>query len=301
MNAIEIRGLTKNFGQKQALKGLDMTVPAGAIYGFIGENGSGKSTTEKLICGLLVPSGGTIKLYGRDYTDADVRAKISVLIEAPGCFPNVSVWNNMLIQAANLGIQNPKEEISKVLKMVRMEGAAGNKYKNCSLGMKQRIGIAMALLGHPTLLVLDEPINGLDADGMRIMREVLADITRNDQCTVVISSHILGELEKIATHYGIVRGGKMIKEMTAEELDAGCRTYTALQTRDRNRTKALLSCKYSRVEEDESGYIRVYDAVRPEEIVTYLYENGIVVGEIKTDKIGLEEYYIDLMQEKEGR
>lgn len=301
MNAIEIKGLTKNFGQKQALKGLDMTVPAGAIYGFIGENGSGKSTTEKLICGLLVPSGGTIKLYGRDYTDADVRAKIGVLIEAPGCFPNVSVWNNMLIQAANLDIKNPKEEISKVLKMVRMEGAAGNKYKNCSLGMKQRIGIAMALLGHPTLLVLDEPINGLDADGMRIMREVLVDITKNHQCTIVISSHILGELEKIATHYGIVRGGKMIKEMTAEELDAGCRTYAALQTRDRERAKALLDCKYSRVKEDESGYIRVYDAVRPEEIVKYLYENGILVSEIKTDKIGLEEYYIDLMQEKEGR
>lgn len=301
MNAIEIRNLTKNFGEKQALTGLNMTVPAGAIYGFIGENGSGKSTTEKLICGLLVPSGGTIKLYGRDYTDADVRAKIGMLIEAPGCFPNVSVWNNMLIQAANLGIKNPKEEISKVLKMVRMEGAAGNKYKNCSLGMKQRIGIAMALIGHPALLVLDEPINGLDADGMRIMREVLVDITKNYQCTVVISSHILGELEKIATHYGIVRSGKMIKEMTAQELDAGCRTYTALQTRDRNRSKALLSCKYSRVEEDESGYIRVYDTVNPEEIVTYLYENGILVSEIKTDKIGLEEYYIDLMKEKEGR
>lgn len=301
MNAIEIKGLTKNFGQKQALKGLNMTVPAGAIYGFIGENGSGKSTTEKLICGLLVPSGGSIKLYDRDYTDEDVRAKIGVLIEAPGCFPNISVWNNMMIQAANLGINNPKKEISKVLKMVRMEGAAGNKYKNCSLGMKQRIGIAMALLGNPTLLVLDEPINGLDADGMRIMREVLVDITKNYQCTVVISSHILGELEKIATHYGIVKGGKMIKEMTAAELDAGCRTYTALQAKDMNRTKALLSCKYSRVEENESGYIRVYDAVRPEEIVTHLYENGILVSEIKTDKIGLEEYYIDLMQEKEGR
>lgn len=301
MNAIEIKGLTKNFGQKQALKGLDMTVPAGSIYGFIGENGSGKSTTEKLICGLLVPSGGTIKLYGRDYTDADVRAKIGVLIEAPGCFPNISVWDNMMIQAANLSIKNPRAEISKVLKMVRMEGAAGNKYKNCSLGMKQRIGIAMVLLGHPTLLVLDEPINGLDADGMRIMREVLVDITADHQCTVVISSHILSELEKIATHYGIVRGGKMVKEMTAAELDAGCRTYTALQTRDMGRTKALLGCKYSRVEEDESGYIRVYDAVSPEEIVTHLYENGILVSEIKTDKIGLEEYYMDLMKEKEGR
>ena len=207
----------------------------------------------------------------------------------------------MMLQAANLSIPNPREEIRKVLKMVRMEGAAGNKYKNCSLGMKQRIGIAMALLGHPTLLVLDEPINGLDADGMRIMREVLVDITRNYQCTVVVSSHILGELEKIATHYGIVRGGKMIKEMTAKELDAGCRTYVALRTGEMNRTKALLSCRYSRVEEDESGQIRVYDAGTPEEIVTYLYEGGILVSEIKTDKIGLEEYYIDLMKEKEGR
>ena len=160
MNAIEIRNLSKSFRGLYAVDHLNMTVPVGSIYGFIGENGSGKSTTEKLICGLLVPSGGSIKLYGRDYTDADVRAKIGVLIEAPGCFPDISVWNNMMIQAANLHLPNPKEEISKVLKMVCMEGAAGNKYKNCSLGMKQRIGIAMALLGDPALLILDEPING---------------------------------------------------------------------------------------------------------------------------------------------
>ena len=298
MNAIEIRGLTKKFGSKQALKGLDMTVPAGAIYGFIGENGSGKSTTEKLLCGLMPPSGGTIRLYGKDYIDADVRAKIGVLIEAPGCFPNMSVWGNMMLQAANLGIANAEEEVGKVLKLVRMEGAASNKFKNCSLGMKQRIGIAMALLGDPALLVLDEPTNGLDADGMRIMREVLSEITEKYQCTVLISSHILGELEKIATHYGIVRGGKMIREMTAAELEASCPTYIALQTREMNRTKTLLSCKYSRVEEDESGYIRVYDSAKPEDIVTHLYENGILVSEIRTAKIGLEEYYIDLMKER---
>lgn len=300
MNAIEIKNLTKSFGRKQALKGLNMTVPEGAIYGLIGENGSGKSTTEKLICGLLIPNGGSIRLFGRDYTDEDVRAGIGVLIETPGCFPNISVWNNMMIQAANLNIKNPRKEISKVLKMVRMEGSASNKYKNCSLGMKQRIGIAMALLGQPSLLVLDEPINGLDADGMRIMREVLVDITRNRHCTVVISSHILGELEKIATHYGIVRDGKMIKEMTAGELDQGCRTYIALQTDKMSRTKALLAGKYSKVEE-ENGYIRVYDAKMPEEIVAYLYDNGILVSEIKTDKIGLEEYYIDLMNEGRAR
>ncbi|MBQ9782923.1 MAG: ATP-binding cassette domain-containing protein [Clostridia bacterium] len=298
MNAIEIKGLTKNFGSKQALSGLNMTVPQGAIYGFIGENGSGKSTTEKIICGLIHPSGGTVRLYGKDYTDADVRARIGVLIEAPGCFPSYSVWNNMKLQAANLGMKNPDAEIIRVLKMVRMEGAASNKYKNCSLGMKQRIGIAMALLGNPTLLVLDEPINGLDADGMRIMREVLVDLA-NHGVTVVISSHILGELEKIATHYGIVRGGKMLCEMTADELEASCRTYVALQVGDMNRAKTLLGCKYSRVEEDEAGYLRVYDLTTPEDIVTYLYENGILVSELRTDKIGLEEYYMDLM--KEGR
>lgn len=297
MNTIEIKSLTKNFKEKQALCGLDMTVPMGSIYGFIGENGSGKSTTEKIICGLIHESGGTVKLFGKAHTDPDIRAKVGVLIEAPGCFPNMSVWNNMMLQAANLDISNAEQEVVKVLKLVRMEGAAGNKYKNCSLGMKQRIGIAMALLGNPALLVLDEPINGLDADGMRIMREVLTDISKSGT-TIVISSHILGELEKIATHYGIVRGGKMIKEMTAAELEAYCRTYVALQAKDMSRVKAILSCKYSRVEEDEAGYIRVYDAVSPEVIVSYLYENGIIITEIGTAKIGLEEYYIDLMEGK---
>ena len=237
-------------------------------------------------------------MYGRDYTDADVRAKIGVLIEAPGCFPDISVWNNMMIQAANLHLPNPKEEISKVLKMVRMEGAAGNKYKNCSLGMKQRIGIAMALLGEPELLILDEPLNGLDADGMRIMREVLTDITKSGRCTVVISSHLLGELEKIATHYGIVRGGKMIAEMTAGELEKSCRTYVAVTAKDMDAAKSILNRNYTRVEQDEAGYLRVYDPVKPEQVAAYLYENGVAVRELKTDKIGLEEYYIDLMDAK---
>lgn len=297
MNAIEIRNLSKNFGQKQALCGLNMTVPQGAIYGFIGENGSGKSTTEKLICGLLVPNGGTIKLFDRDYTDADVRAKIGVLIEQPGCFPNYSVWNNMMLQAANLSIPNAEEEVRKVLRIVRMEGSASNKYKNCSLGMKQRIGIAFALLGNPNLLVLDEPINGLDADGMRIMREVLIDVTKNYNCTVVVSSHVLGELEKIATHYGIVRGGKMIAEMKADELNANCRTYIALKADNAEFAQAFLERKYERLEKDENEYFRIYDHVTPEEVVNYLYKNNVIVTEIKTDKISLEEYYIDLMKE----
>lgn len=300
MNAIEIRGLSKSFRGLYAVDHLNMTVPVGAIYGFIGENGSGKSTTEKLICGHLVPDEGEIRLFGRDYTDPGVRVRVGALIENAGCFPNSSVWDNLMMQAINLGLADRSGEVRRVLEIVRMEDSANVKFKSCSLGMKQRIGIAMALLGDPALLILDEPINGLDVDGMRIIREVLVDLTETRQCSVVISSHVLGELEKVATHYGIVRGGRMIREMTAAELDAGCRTYVALQTAQMDRTRALLACRYARVEE-ENGFLRVYDAQTPEEIVTYLYGNGILVSEIRTDKIGLEEYYTDLMKEKEGR
>lgn len=300
MNAIEIQNLNKSFGSKQAVRDLTMTVPEGAIYGFIGENGSGKSTTEKILCGLLHENSGSIKLFGRDHTDPDVRARIGVLIEAPGCYPNLSVWNNMMLQAANLGLKKPEREIARVLKLVRMEGAASNKFKNCSLGMKQRIGIAFALLGSPKLLVLDEPINGLDADGMRIMREVLTDLTQNEGCTVLISSHILGELEKIATHYGILRKGRMLREMTAEELEADCRTYTALKSSDMAAAKRLLQSRYTRVETDEADDLRVYDLVPSAEIAAFLYENGVTVSELREDKISLEEYCIDLMHGKES-
>ncbi len=297
MNAIEIRNLTKTFGEKHAVNGLTMSVPEGAIYGFIGENGSGKSTTEKLICGLIQPSGGEIKLWGKDRNEQSVREKIGVLIEAPGCFPNYTVWNNMKLQAANLGIKNEDEEIRRVLRLVRMDGAASNKFKNCSLGMKQRIGIAFALLGDPKLLVLDEPINGLDADGMRIMREILTDLSRRGT-TVLISSHILGELEKIATHYGIIRGGKMLKEMTASELNADCPTYVALKTDEMQTAREILQRAFGRADMDQqSGEIRVYGAYA-EEVAKYLFGNfGIAVSEIRTAKISLEEYYIDLMRE----
>lgn len=213
MNAVEIRNLSKSFRGLYALDGLNMTVPVGAIYGFIGENGSGKSTTEKLICGHLVADSGEIRLFGKDHTDAGVRSRVGALIENAGCFLNSSVWDNLMMQAINLGLSDRAGEIQRVLKIVRMEDNARIKFKSCSLGMKQRIGIAMALLGDPALLILDEPINGLDADGMRIMREILVDITQTYGCTVLISSHILGELEKIATHYGIIRQGKMIMSL----------------------------------------------------------------------------------------
>ena len=297
MNAIEIRGLKKSFRGMNALNGLDMTVPVGAIYGFIGENGSGKSTTEKLICGHLVLNGGTIKLFGKDYTDAGIRVKVGALIENAGCFPGSSVYTNLMMQAINLGLENRDEEIKRVLKIVRMEEHTNLKFKKCSLGMKQRIGIAMALLGSPALLILDEPINGLDTDGMRIMREILVDITQNYNCTVLISSHILGELEKIATHYGIIRQGKMIQELSAEEMEARARIFVSLKTKDMQGALKVLKAKYENVR-IEDDCIRVYDEEDVEGIIKYLIEKGHIVNEIKKNKIGLEEYYIELMSQK---
>ena len=298
MNAIEIRNLSKSFRGMYAVDHLNMTVPVGAIYGFIGENGSGKSTTEKLICGHLVPEGGEIRLFGRDYTDPGVRVRVGALIENAGCFPGSSVYQNLKMQALNLNLPNPDEEIQRVLKIVRMEDNASIKFKSCSLGMKQRIGIAMALLGDPALLILDEPINGLDTDGMRIMREILVDITKNYGCTVLISSHLLGELEKIATHYGIIRQGRMIMEMSAAELEGRARVFVSLKTKDMSAAKAALKAKFGDVREEE-GYLRVYDVEEPETIVEHLMQNGHAVSEIRRNKIGLEEYYIELMSRKE--
>ena len=300
MNAIEIRNLSKSFRGMYAVDHLNMTVPQGAIYGFIGENGSGKSTTEKLICGHLVPDGGEIKLFGRDYRDAGVRVRVGALIENAGCFPGSSVYQNLMMQCINLGIGNADEEIRRVLEIVRMEDNANIKFKSCSLGMKQRIGIAMALLGDPALLILDEPINGLDTDGMRMMREILVDITKNYGRTVLISSHLLGELEKIATHYGIIRQGKMVMEMSAEEMDSRAQVFISLKTRDLQKAWFLLTKKYADVRR-EDGYIRIYNADDVEEIVSFLMENGHTPGEIKKNKIGLEEYYIELMTKQGGR
>ena len=298
MNAIEIRNLSKSFRGMYAVDHLNMTVPVGAIYGFIGENGSGKSTTEKLITGHLVPDGGEIKLFGKDYTDPGVRARVGALIENAGCFPDSSVYQNLMMQCINLGLENPDEEIMRVLKIVRMEDNASLKFKSCSLGMKQRIGIAMALLGDPALLILDEPINGLDTDGMRIMREILTEITKEYGCTVLISSHVLGELEKIATHYGVIRRGRIIMEISKEEMDNRARVFTSLKASDNEGAYKLLFGVYPDVRRD-GEYIRVYNVENTEEIVERLLGAGFDVVEIKKNKIGLEEYYVELMSGKE--
>ena len=296
MYAIEINNLKKSFKGMYALNGLNMRVPVGSIYGFIGENGSGKSTTEKLVCGLLVKDSGDIKLFGKDYTDPSVRVRVGALIENAGCFPSSSIYMNLKMQALNLGIKDIDGEIDRVLKIVRMSEHKNLKFKKCSLGMKQRVGIALSLLNNPLLLILDEPINGLDSDGMRIMREILVDITKNLGTTVLISSHVLGELEKIATHYGIIKRGKMIKEIDASLMDDRFKTYIIINTNDNIKALELLASRYKDVRID-GDLIYAYDIANKEELLKYLFDNDILISYVKDNKVGLEEYYVELMRE----
>jgi ABC-2 type transport system ATP-binding protein len=280
-----------------AVQNLNLHVPEGSIYGFIGENGSGKSTTEKLLCGLLVPTAGKIKLLGKPYTDAGVRSRLGVLIENPACFPNSTVYQNLMMQALNLDIKKPHQEVRRVLELVSLASASGRKFKECSLGMKQRIGVAQSLLGHPRMLILDEPINGLDADGMRIVRETLLDLNREEGITILISSHILGELSKIATHYGIIRRGTLIREVPASAMSEECRDFVFVKTNDDAKACAVLQGKYREVERKETG-IRVYDEQESANVSGYLYANRIAVEEVALKKVGLEEYYLQTMSNR---
>jgi ABC-2 type transport system ATP-binding protein len=301
MYARETAGLSKAFRNIYAVRDLDMKVPEGSIYGFIGENGSGKSTTEKLISGLLVPKNGEIRLYGRHYSDPGVRSRIGVLIENPACFPDSTVYQNFMMQALNLNVKNPKSEVERVLKLVSMAGAANRKFRHCSLGMKQRLGVAQSLLGRPRLMILDEPINGLDADGMRIVRETLIDLNREEGVTILISSHILGELSKIATHYGIIRNGTLIKEMQANEMSEECRDFVFIKTANDANALSVLQKNYREIEQKDDG-IRVYDETESTNVNSLMYANGIPVSEISFQKIGLEEYYLRVMsRNKEGK
>ena len=178
-----------------------------------------------------------------------------------------------------------------------MAGAAGRKFIKCSLGMKQRLGVAQSLLGRPRMLVLDKPINGLDADGMRIVRETLTGLNREEGVTILISSHILGELSKIATHYGIIRNGSLIKEMRACEMGEECRDFVFMKTGDDAKAVTVLSQKYAEIEQKDGG-IRIYDESESSYVGGLMYANGIPVNEIAFNKIGLEEYYLKIMSNK---
>lgn len=215
-------GLTKRFKRQTAVDHVSLHVKRGAIYGFIGRNGAGKTTFFKMISGLSTPTSGEISLFGYSGVERKkVLSRIGVLIEAPGLYPDMSAYDNLKLKCICVGI-NKNGYIESILKTVGLDTVGQKKVKNFSVGMKQRLGIGMALVGEPDLLALDEPINGLDPQGIAEVRDTILRLNHERNITIIISSHILEELSKIATNYGIIHEGRLIKELTSEELAVEC-------------------------------------------------------------------------------
>lgn len=297
MAVIQTMGLSKRYKDNWAVDHLDLRVEQGDIYGFIGRNGAGKSTTLKLLCGLAQPTQGEALIFGKPIRDSVARRRVGALIEQPGLYPDLSGRENLRLYATLLGLDSPARQVDEILETVGLSPKEKKPIKHYSMGMKQRLGVGLALLGGPDLLLLDEPINGLDPEGIREMRELLLRLNRERGLTLLISSHILGELSKIATRYGIIQQGRMVEQITAGELTQKCTDYLHLQANQPQKAAALLEreLRLSRWEMRPEGEIRIYEAVDTKAVGQILTQAGITVEEMGLHKQDLESYFLERM------
>lgn len=289
---VETRDLCKSFKHHRAVKHLDMKIKKGSIYGFIGRNGAGKSTTLKMICGLSKPSSGEILLFGGERTAFTYRS-IGALIEQAGLFPDLSAKENMCLKATGLGLSS-FQSVEDLLQLVGLAHTKHKPIKKFSVGMKQRLGIAMALLGNPDLLILDEPLNGLDPEGIKEMRDILLNLNQHHGITMIISSHMLGELEKIATCYGMIKDGELIEQISADELKEVCKSYLAIQVNDIAAACALLENELHindyKVQEQQK--IWIFEEQKSEEINSCFLQHGIIISQMYYQRQDLETYFL---------
>lgn len=290
---IETDNLTKRFmGGKVAADHVSMHVRKGEIYGFIGRNGAGKTTTMKVILGLLLPTEGSFKLFGSTNLE-EGRKRTGSLIEAPGLYKNCSAYENMKRFAILTGSSD--KEIKDLLDLVGLGNVGKRKAGKFSLGMKQRLGIAISLLGNPELLILDEPINGLDPAGIKELRDCFIKLNRERGVTILISSHLLGELDKIATTYGIINNGKLVEEISAEELKKRCSKNLNITVDDVS--KALKVLDEARIEGrreiHDNSIVLFGDIDKASEINEILVKSGVKVSQLGTNTQDMEQYFIE--------
>lgn len=289
---IETKNLSKKFKTKLAANNVNMHIEKGSIYGFIGKNGAGKTTVMKLILGLLRPSGGEITINGTDELNKE-RAKIGSLIEDPGIYKNCTAFENMKRYAILFNTSD--EEIKELLKLVDLDKTGKKVAGQFSLGMKQRLGIAISMLGHPEILILDEPINGLDPAGIKEVRDTIIRLNKEKGITFLISSHLLDELAKITTHYGIIRDGVLLEEISAKELMDRCVTNMKIVVDDPvGASKLLETKKLINKYEIKGKTIYLYDSLdHPELIVDALVRDEFKVYEISKNESAFENYFIE--------
>lgn len=294
---LQTNALCKTYKNFKALNGIAMHVPKGAIYGFVGKNGAGKTTLIRLICGLQEPSSGEYTLYGRKNTDKDIvesRRRMGAVVETPSVYLDMTAEDNLKQQFRILGLPS-FEGLHGILQLVGLENTGKKKAKNFSLGMRQRLGIAIALAGDPDFLVLDEPANGLDPQGIIEIRELILKLNREQQITVLISSHILDELSKLATHYGFIDNGCLVKELSADELEAACRKCVRMEVSD---TKALarvldgMGIDY-KITADQTA--DVYAKVNISRLTVALAKENCELTAVQERDESLESYYVSLV------
>lgn len=289
--------LCKNYKHFKALNNISMHVPKGAIYGFVGKNGAGKTTLIRLICGLQKPTAGNYTLYGTKNTDKgilEVQRRIGAVVETPSIYLDMTAEDNLKEQYLILGLPS-FEDIPELLKLVGLENTGKKKAKNFSLGMRQRLGIAIALAGNPDMLILDEPINGLDPQGIIEIRELILKLNYERQITVMISSHILDELSRLATHYGFIDNGVMVKEITAKQLESSCRKCMQLTVTDTSYLAHILDMMCLEYDVLSDTKANIYGEIPISELVLALAKDNCKVLSMHELDESLESYYINLI------
>ncbi len=287
--------LTKTYGSQTVVNNVSLSVEQGDIYGFVGKNGAGKTTFIRMVLGLTRPTSGTFSLFS-DMDISSARKRTGSLIESPALYTNMSALENIRMCCTILG--ENKNQAEEILKIVDLSDTGKKKAGNFSLGMKQRLGIGMALVGNPDFLILDEPINGLDPTGIAEVRELILHLKNDQGKTIFVSSHYLGELEKIATRYGIIAKGKLVEELTSEELSAKCGVQTLLKTDNPEKAAELVRnlLKTENVEIRKDGTVILSEPVENiGKLTNELFTNGIVVAGITTSDNNSEKYFIDRM------
>lgn len=291
--AVETRGLTKQYGDKAAVKDLHLKVEEGSIYGFIGRNGAGKSTTLKMVSGLASPTQGEVWLFGKPVSDPVVRRRLGVLIESAGLYPNMTARQNVIMKARCMGLAEEKS-VDEVLELTGLADTGKKQVKHFSMGMKQRLGVALALLGNPDLLILDEPINGLDPEGIKELRQLVLKLHEEGK-TILLSSHILGELSKIATHYGIIKDGELMEQITHSELEEKCQDYFQVEVADVRRALPVIQEAFPQVQTEvfDARTIRIYGLSDGAELNQKLAESQVPVYASGFHHMDLEEYFLE--------
>lgn len=289
-------GLTKQYGKNKAVNNVNIHIKQGDIYGLIGRNGAGKTTILKMISGLAAPSEGEFSIFGKSGKNATkVMNRIGTLIESPGIYRNLSAAQNLEIKCIAMGVRK-KGVVEELLKTVGLENVGKKKVGKFSLGMKQCLGIALALVGDTDLVVLDEPINGLDPQGIAEVRETIERLNKEKGITFIISSHILEELSKIATNYGIIHNGELLQELAKEELISKCMERIELVTNDTQKAAVVLEnmgiTEYKIIDKTT---IRIYERLNEvSEIAMKLCENGIRFKGISVKNEALEDYFLNI-------